>query len=217
MILLAVHVNWEKILGVIAGVILLNQFLKEVFGISVIGKKIYKGAPMVWKWIMRSSIHRKEMDNKLDILIQDMKHVKVQVEYNGGSSMKDAVRRIEQKVDYNVMRMNIMDMCSDRMTFKMDKNGSCTFINDSFLKCFGYAENDILEFSFENIIHEDDVPGIRLKWQRAIDKKSRFYDEQRIYDVHGTEFKVIVRAYPVIEDNGNLKEFYGTIDIINEN
>jgi PAS domain S-box-containing protein len=116
-------------------------------------------------------------------------------------------------VNYNAIRMDINDMCSDRMCFRMDKVGACISINDAFLKFFGYSEHDIMDYSFENVIHEEDVPEMRLKWARAIEKKSRFSDEQRIVDVNGGVHHCLVRAYPIM-DGENLMEFTGTIDLM---
>jgi PAS domain S-box-containing protein len=97
------------------------------------------------------------------------------------------------------------------MVFKLDANGACFFINDSFLKRFGYTEGDIEGFNWESVIHEDDREDVKKKWQRAIEKKSRFYNEQRVFTQSGEVVNCKVIGYPVLE-NGHLKEFYGTVD-----
>ena len=211
---------WLSVAAFIGAVLLIGKFFKDVFGIEAFGKRIYKGEPLIWKWMMSSSIYRAETQKQLREILDEQKRIRAQVEFNGGTSIKDAVQRIEERqiimqseVKQMATRMDINDMCSERMRFKMDDSGACTFINDAFLKCFGYTEKDVLEFSFENLVHDADVPEMREKWTRAIEKKGRFYDEQRIIHINGEIYNCVVRAYPII-DNGILKGYEGTIDII---
>lgn len=217
---------WAAVSTVLLALLLFSKFFKDVLGIEAFGKKIYKGAPLVWKYIMRRAIFRKDMELKMDRMGKAVEEMNKQMQYNGGTSLMDAVRRIEnmqagqnlqlqdlaRNLSYTVARMDINELCSERMCFRVNNEGACISINDAFLKQFGYIESDITGFSFENTIHEDDLPEARQKWQRAIDKCSRFYDEQRVYDKKGELYSVIVRAYPIVHD-GKLKEFVGTIDI----
>jgi PAS domain S-box-containing protein len=205
-------ITLKDVLAAVGIMLVFATLLKEVFGVSVIGKKIYKGAPMLWKWIIRNATYRKEMLNRMDMMLTDIRAVKEQVEYNGGASMKDAVKRIEGLVKFHELRMDILDESNDRMNFRMDDHGACTFINDAFLKFFGYSEKDVLGFSWESIIADEDIEEVREKWDRAIEKANRFYGEYGICDIHGHCHQCVVRAYPICE-GPLLKGFYGTIDI----
>ncbi len=218
--LLKIVLSWDKILLFASVVVLLTTLLKNVFGVNVIGKKIYE---LLWKWIMRSSIHRREMDFKMNTLLGSVAEIKHQVTFNGGSSLKDIVAshtsmlsEMNTKLTFNQLRLDVNDMCSDRMTFKVDKHGACTFINDAFLKCFDYSEKDVLGFAFENLVHDEDVKEMRDKWARCIEKKTKFIDEQRIFTKDAKALNCLVRAIPLIEGD-ELHGFYGTIDIINDN
>jgi PAS domain S-box-containing protein len=70
------------------------------------------------------------------------------------------------------------------MLFKIAPDGKCFFINEAFLKHFGWHESDVLDFGFEDLVHDDDRPEIRLKWQKAIDTQANFKDTQVIRDCH---------------------------------
>lgn len=206
--------------------LLASKFFKDVFGIEALGKKIYKGAPLIWKWFMQSSIFRKDVNDRLDLIMMKMGKIEEQVHTNGGGSMKDSLVRIENditemkgQVKENASKNDARDMCSERWLFRLGKDGSCTFINDAFLKYFGYPESSVLGWEFENIVHDDDVLEMRNKWNMAIERKSKFYDEQRIMDIDGKVHDCVVKGYPICRDK-ELVEFYGTIDLIepkNEN
>jgi PAS domain S-box-containing protein len=212
-------VTLKDVLAAIGIFLVIATFLKEFFGVSVIGKKIYKGAPLLWKWIMRNATFTKEVLNRLEEMNTDIKQVKVQVEYNGGASIKDAVRRIEQRqerlysmIELNNIRLDIHDESNDRMSFRMDSGGAIVFINDAFLKFFGYSEKDVMGFAWESIVNGEDLRHVQEKWERTIEKQSRFYDEHGLCDVDGKCHDCIVRAYPICEGSV-LKGFYGTVDI----
>jgi PAS domain S-box-containing protein len=205
-------VTLKDVLAAIGILLVFATLLKEVFGVSVIGKKLYKGAPLLWKWIIKMATYRKEVLSKLEEMTTDLKHVKVQVEYNGGSSMKDALRRIEEMVHFHGVRMDILDESNERMNFRMDSAGAVIFINDAFLKFFGYSEKDVMDFAWESLVRDEDLKHVQEKWTRAISKQSRFYDEHGICDIEGNCHECIVRAYPICERDV-LKGYYGTIDI----
>jgi PAS domain S-box-containing protein len=209
-------VSLKDVLAAIGVMLVFATLLKEVFGVSVIGKKLYKGAPLLWKWIIKMATYRKEVLSKLEEMTMDLKQVKVQVEYNGGSSMKDALRRIEAMVQFHDLRMDILDESNDRMNFRMDSTGAITFINDAFLKFFGYSEKDVLGFAWESTVRDSDLKHVQEKWTRVIDKQSRFYEEYGICDIEGACHECIVRAYPICEREV-LKGYYGTIDVKNCN
>lgn len=207
------EITVKDILAAIAVLMCFAAFMKEFFGVDMIGRKIYKGAPLWWKALMKFFTRAKETDAKLDLLIAKVEKVEKQVEYNGGSSMRDAVKRIELQVGYGNQLMEIADRCSDQMKFYMGPDGACTFINDAFLRCFKWTEADVLGYSFESIVEEEDVEEMRLKWNMSINRRSKFNDEQRIKDSSGVAHKCCVKASPVIS-GGELVKFVGTIEII---
>lgn len=215
--------NWSLVLSILAGIILVQTLLKNVFGVDMIGKKIYKGAPWVWRWLMRAQIDRKSIHVKLDKIWSECS-------YNSGTSLKDVVRRIENASiiqtemlkdlkhsnDVLSLRADINDITNDRMIFRLDDKAGCIFINEAFLKSFGYNERDILGHNWESIIHDEDLEETLNRWARAIKTKSRFYNEQRIWHCNGELQDVRIVGYPIVNDN-KLEGFYGTIDIVIKN
>jgi PAS domain S-box-containing protein len=176
------------------------------------------------RWF-REEIFRKDLMAKMDSMrilqhkqAESIENIQKEMMYNGGSSLRDSVKRIEDKVEvlaegieYNRQVREITDKCSDTMYFKIYPDGACYFINDAFLRNFGWQESDVLEFGFENLVHPDDRNEMQLKWQKAIDTKTSFKDVQRIRDVHGEYHNCTVTAHPVVI-KGQLKKFKGIID-----
>ncbi len=206
---------------VVAAILGISKLWKAFFG-NEPWKDIKKGFPLISKYIWRDAIFRKDMMNKVDEMFKIICKVQAEVNYNGGNSTKDMVRKTSTLLETVTLlietcnkRMDIADLANERMTFRIDTDGACTEINEVFLKKFGYSEDDVKGFAFEQIVVEDDVKEMRVKWQRAITQKGRFYDEQRIYDSGGIVHECCVRGFPV-EINGKLIEFTGYIEFLNK-
>lgn len=209
---------WAAITTVLLVLTMFGKFFKEVLGIEAFGKHVFRGFPIMMKWIYRGATFRKEILTKMDFVVGELK-------YNGGSSTKDILKavvlqsnenhskisKLEQQLEETKIQTEINDICNNRMTFKMNDEGGCTFINEVFLREFGYGEKDILGYGFESVVHEDDVQEMRVKWQRAISQKGRFYDEQRIWDAQRNTHECIVRGFPRLEGD-QLVEFLGIIE-----
>lgn len=209
-----------NVLAAIGVILTISKLFKDAFGIDAVGRRMIRFIPVFGKWLMKESIERKTQSQKIDRILSEL-------EYNGGGSLKDMVRALQRNMDtqiatthmiqdavnLNTLRLDIIDNVSYRMVFKLDREGSCFYVNDAFLKEFGYTDNDVEGFNWESIIHPDDREDVKKKWQRAIEKKSRYVNVQRIVTSDGITILCKVVGYPVIE-SGNLKEFYGTVDEI---
>lgn len=216
------NIDWDLVLKIAAGVVVVQSVLREVFGLNVLGRKIYKGAPIAWKWIMRSAIHRRDTDAKLNRIEAAVEIIKGEVTYNGGHSTKDVLKKVEQKVieidkcvNFNALRLDVNDVSNDRMTFRFDPEKGCTFVNDVMVKKLEITERDLLGYSFINIIHEDDREEIMSAWQRCIERKCRLTQEVRLVSATGIETPIIVRGFPHVIDD-KLIEFYGTAEFLNK-
>lgn len=205
--------NWSEIIGwlgwVAAGILALAGVLKEVFGYDTFGKRLFTSIAGLLRNMISSQEFRKEVR-------EGMKAIRAQVETNGGTSLKDSVIRIEKRLSLYIAKQEIYEDASERMLFESDNTGAVIFINDAFLKHFGYTDSDILGFGYEGVVHPGDRKEMREGWEYAIERGSKFTDEQRILNTRTGKYeRCCVRAYPISED-GKLSQFAGTIDIINE-
>jgi PAS domain S-box-containing protein len=221
--MLSMIIHFDVILKVVAALIVVAAFFEKVVGVTLTGKKIYKGAPALWKRIMVARTFRLEMR-------AEVKEIRDELKYNGGSSTKDMIKmlidndskktqileRLESGMNDMRLIQKINDITSDQMKFSMDHQGSCTFINEAFLKMFGYTWRDLEGFNWESVIHDDDIEEVQARWKSAIQKRSRYTGEQRIVCANGECKYVRVTGYPIVE-NGELKGFYGTVEIIHNN
>jgi PAS domain S-box-containing protein len=76
------------------------------------------------------------------------------------------------------------------------------FTGQSFDEYFGSGWLDV--------IHEDDRLRVKQNWRRAVEAGSQYYAEYRLRSRDGVHRWVAVRAAPVLELNGTVREWIGT-------
>jgi PAS domain S-box-containing protein len=162
-------------------------------------------------------------------IIETVEKIKHEVEFNDGSSLKDAVHRqidattqnhlllelLQSQIALVNIRIEILDASNPQMLFRLSADLECIFINEAFLKFFGWLESDIKGFGWDVAICENDKDISIKKWKRARELKARYHNEQSLCDREGTEYRCLVRGYPIIE-NHVLKGFFGIVDLLDD-
>lgn len=148
---------------------------------------------------------------------------------NGGTSIKDDVNTLlesdkeklhilhglRNSVELNTMRINIIDDDTGRMSYRMNENLEITEISSTFLRSFGWTEDDIIGGDWDLYIAERSKTTVQSKWQKALKKKTEYSNHQYLLDSDGKEIFCKVHGYPRFLD-GKFTDYYGTIEIIKE-
>jgi hypothetical protein len=158
-------------------------------------------------------------------ILRKLDEIQSEVTYNGGKyKLKDAVFDLTQKVNaaqtqaiYNGNKLNeieanfrLSDDIDDAMKFKLDETGACYYANRSLYSHFGFVENSIAGFNWENYIVVEDMERVHFKYERSIKTRSEFIDTHGIKHFDGVIKRYDVRTIPIIIGDV-LKGFYGTI------
>lgn len=141
---------------------------------------------------------------------------------NGGESVKDTIIEVRVMLNASVrdrslikQHLEIEDKLSDRMMFKIDEAGRCSFISNAFLKFFGWSESDMIGDNWIFCIDDRDVAIVEIKWDMAFKSVSRYYNKQHIKDSVGCSHYCLVIAYPIVV-NDELVGFRGVVEVIKE-
>lgn len=213
----------------IVAIAALAKFFKDWKEVVQGVQRALKGVGVVWKWVMRSAIWRKDIEAQVTQIKSTVDVIKGEVTYNGGGSTKDAVKRVELQVgslavaieqllvrhDTVLARLQISALATGRVEFTMDKNGAWVAVNEVFVRQFGWDRQNVKGYAYENIIHEDDINEMRDKIKRAIAQCSRFMDEVRIKDSRGEYHKCCMQGIAICKGD-ELVEFAGFIEYLNK-
>ena len=140
----------------------------EYIGIyATAGSALFGFAIVVWKKVLKPMTelfkrYRESMD-KIDTIFGE-------VTPNGGSSIKDSIRRIEHEVALSRERFKATHADSDAAMFETDAEGNCLWVNRTYCRITERSPDQLLGKGWINAI----CPGVRentiSEFQRAVDE-----------------------------------------------
>lgn len=119
---------------------------------------------------------------------------------NGGSSIKDALKRIENRLAFMAGKLRAVLSLENEPVWESDVDGRCIWVNHSYLKMTGFDFNYLRNYGWISIINEIDRSRVREEWTQAIADKRIFSCEYTINKQDGIKIKVFGNSYPVISD-----------------
>ncbi len=127
---------------------------------------------------------------------------------------ENALRESERKMKNLISNLQGLVYSCDN-----DKEWTMQYISRGCLELTGYKAEELLnneKFSFNDIIHPDDIDYVWNTIQQAVKNKTKYTLEYRIVDKKGKEKWVWERGQAVYDENGELSALEGTINDINE-
>ena len=133
---------------------------------------------------------------------------------NGGSSMKDALNRLEKRSvtrDANIQAiMNYQRMA----VWESDKDGGCVWASDALLELTGLTMDQMRGNGWSVAVPEEERERVFTEWQAAVEQHREFH--ARYHVGIKTPVPVIGRAYLVKDHHGTITGFVGTLEPITD-
>lgn len=115
---------------------------------------------------------------------------------NGGSSLRDAIDRIDRTVRILDMRNKIMMEFSGKAWFEADVEGRCTYVCRNWTELTGLGLAEAAGNGWILGIHPDDRVLVFDEWDRAVDQDRDFVMSYRYIDRKNKSTAVRTHAYP---------------------
>ena len=121
------------------------------------------------------------------------------------------------KAQNSVKEYRALAEAMPQIVWTTDKDNQIQYFNENMLKFLNVAKNDITNFDFSKIIHPDDFATLKRVWNKSALDKVFFELEFRFYDAVNDRYMWFLnRATPVLDDDGNIKQWIGTSTNIDE-
>jgi len=131
---------------------------------------------------------------------------------NGGSSLRDAVNRIEFRQIIDGERNRAVLNESDHAMFEADRNGNCIWANKTYLSKVGRNLDEISGNGWMNCIDSLNKDDVIAAWELAINQKTNFeYIYKMIDSRNDTTFNVKCRATVLHNGKNEVVGWFGTI------
>lgn len=179
-------------------------------------------------WVFHRTVTRIKKDYAYHIncpgaeMMKMVADIQAQLRTNGGSTMLDAVHRIERGQKVLTREMKFMRIAQDLFTesinfpaFHTNHLGMTTWINKVLKLLAGItADEDAMGLGWLSMVHPDDRERVRRVWLEAIADKRDYSDEYRIISATTGKTMLISSVAKVIRTDDGIVGWSGTFKIV---
>lgn len=134
---------------------------------------------------------------------------------NGGSTLRDAINRIEEKVTIQEQKTLAMIKSMPLGTWTADANGKFDDLNKSMCRITGRSESELKGDNWITWVSGSEKEDVFEEWQRCVHNDLNFDMEFSFVLPDGKLQKVHAFAYQLRTPQGKLVGFLGTLSSIN--
>lgn len=147
---------------------------------------------------------------RLDRAMTTVEH---QLGPNGGGSLNDAIRRIDQRTLMTDARQTALIAAQPEAMFESDLAGAFTSANRAFEDLTGFSRAHLTGMEWVNAIHPEDRFRIVKAWQLARADHRAWIENCRLVTQHGRLLLVRIEAHPMRESIGDRRVvgWHGTV------
>ncbi len=162
-------------------------------------------AGSAWKWVIKPSI------SFLNGLWDQWNRMVAELTPNGGSSIKDAVGRIETRQIIFDQKMKALNNDARFGVWESDSTGKVTYANRTYQRITGRSLEDLENWGWVNTISMSDRERVLDDWALSIKQEREFASKFNVIKPDGTNVDVISVGHPLKCRNGTLKGYIGQL------
>lgn len=151
-----------------------------------------------------------------DSLVDTVKTILVDLRPNSGTSLRDAIDRIEARLIQMERVQGALRQDGPIGIFRCTTEGKNIEVNRTYARWLQATEKDLLGFGWKNFVvtngdeHHDDV------WHVAFQEGRELEMRLTLQAVNGETFWVDMHAYPITDKNGNVIQYLGILYKVRE-
>lgn len=181
---------------------------------------IFAGIGITWKYFLKQKWEEFKVAHenlkKLVIFIPTIERIDYELKPNGGSSVKDAINRIESKINLQDQKVLALIKSMPYGTFISDSDGNWTDVNLTLCRITGRTESELEGRDWLNWIDEKHKSGVILEWERAIKNKMVFDVEVNYSNPTGEYIPLRFSGNQLKNEKDELVGYFGTVyEIVN--
>jgi PAS domain S-box-containing protein len=127
---------------------------------------------------------------------------------NGGSSLRDAVARIEARVAKGESKVNALFGEVGVAMLEADSDGACTFVSPAWSRLTGVSISDAIGWGWINSVHHGDRDAVVHEWRSAVEQHRACSLRFRL--ARDPQCRVNVQRRPVVS-GGSLIAYVGVM------
>jgi PAS domain S-box-containing protein len=142
-------------------------------------------------------------------LAASIEEIAQELRTNGGSTLKDAINRIEKTQAFTLTRQRALLDSHGLAIFETDEEGDCTHANQFYLDAVGRGMPEVAGKGWISCIAPEDRERVATEWYRAVSDNRMFNGKYSFVASDGTTFMSVVSAHPVKNNSNKIIGYVG--------
>jgi len=130
---------------------------------------------------------------------------------NGGSSLRDAINRIEARQILQEQRHKLLSMDAPFAIFETSPSGDFVDVNRTFCRWVGRSTEELLTKGWLNTLSPAWRDTVFEEWQNSVSQQREFSMKFRLIDLENDTLPVFGTAFPLYDSKKNLVGWIGMI------
>jgi len=170
----------------------------------------------VWPWIKRCSLvmfGNAAIHERLDDLHDSVKCLVTEVMVNDGSSLRDAVVRIEESVALANERQRVRMLDDANLIFETDVKGNFIWVNRTFCRVVQRQPSELIGRGWLNVLPPARREAAAKNWYRAVGNNMEFETTVSYTNPDDEVFEIEIKSYRMSDGKGETIGYWGTITL----
>ena len=168
---------------------------------------------VLWKWVIHPTVKHAR---RVGTLLVDIEGVVQDLQPNSGTSLRDAVMRIEGRLIVMERVQQAVFQDGDVGVFQCDADGRNTYVNRTYCRKIGASKDQMMAFGWRSFISPEERDNYDDEWQPAfmegrevfLPLKFRNPKTQRTVETEMT-------IYPITDRQSKVVQFLGIVRFMN--
>jgi PAS domain-containing protein len=175
------------------------DYQKVLYIVQIVGVALPIVTPVayaVFRTIRTRVANVKKMYAAVDTLQATVNSLLKELTPNGGSSLRDAINRIETDIkQVKFLNKTHLDHAVPTAMFTSDGNGICNWVNRACCEFYDTHPGDLIGTGWENYIEQSERSYVRTEWFRAVNEERAFDMTYTVIAADNIKRKVRCRAF----------------------
>lgn len=163
----------------------------------------------LWKSVVFPTLRYATTLAKVLANLEDIKH---QLKPNGGSSLRDAIDRIETRIIMAEQRAKFICMDGPVAVFEADAEGNFIHTNRTLTRWTGRTPDEFLGAGWVNAVAKSDRARIFTEWRTAVAQRREFDESFCLDPLTGDSVEINCSAFPMLDAKERLTGWIGIIN-----
>lgn len=147
---------------------------------------------------------------------ESLKEIRAELRPNGGSSLKDAINRIERRQILYEGRNKALLMNIHYPIFETDIEGNCVFVNNAYCMMTGRDFDTSRNNGWMTSVAKEDRESVYKAWNCSIEEGIEFDETYTIIHADGTRYSVRCNTVRMFDEQRKLLGYMGFITILSK-